>query len=285
MDPDLIDEFLVEASWLESRLGETGLVVLDCGWYAPEAGRSGLDAFREGHIPGARHFDLDAVSDPDSPYPNMLPSPEHFATAVGRLGVSNQTTVIIYDATYVSARVWWMFRLFGHRQCHVLNGGWRRWLAEGRPVETGDPIPAPVTGFKPASPPDEVADWREVLRALRNDTAQVVDARAEKRFTGELPSGYPGLPPGHMPGAVNLPWSRLVRQDGDFSFEDPGTAERIFREAGVDPDRPIITTCGSGVTAAVLAFQLMRMGKGGWKIYDGSWNEWGRRDDLPREPA
>ncbi len=178
-----------------------------------------------------------------------------------------------------------MFRLFGHDRVRILNGGWRRWKAERRPVETGDTMPvaaATIHGDRAGRAGRRLA---QVLGAVQSGEAQVVDARTTERFTGELPSGYPGLPPGHMPGAINLPWSRMIRQSGDFGFETPDAAERIFREAGIDPERPIISTCGSGVTAAVLAFQLVRMGKERWKIYDGSWNEWGRRDDLPKESA
>jgi thiosulfate/3-mercaptopyruvate sulfurtransferase len=257
--------------------------VIDCSWYAPEAETSGFGAFLEGHVPSARHFDLEAASDNTSPYANMLPSPDRFAEVVGHLGIGNDTNLIVYDATYVSARVWWMFRLFGHERVAVLNGGWRRWKAEGRPVEVGPPKAAPPAMFTARRTVGQVADWREVLEALRSGRAQVVDARVKERFTGEQPSGYPGVPPGHMPGAVNLPWTRMMRQSDDFGFEPPEAAEAIFREIGIDPDKPIITTCGSGVTAAVLAFQLMRTGKASWKIYDGSWNEWGCRDDLPKE--
>jgi thiosulfate/3-mercaptopyruvate sulfurtransferase len=280
-----MDLILVEPDWLQPRLEEPGVAVIDCSWFAPEAEKSGFDVFLEGHIPSACHFDLKAASDSASPYANMLPLPNRFAEVVGSLGIGNDTTVIVYDATYVSARVWWMFRLFGHEKVAILNGGWRRWKAEGRPVEVGPPgVVSPVT-FTARSTLGEVADWREVLKALHSGSAQVVDARVRERFTGEQPSGYPGVPPGHMPGAVNLPWTRMMRQSGDFGFEPPETAEAIFREAGIDPDKPIVTTCGSGVTAAVLAFQLVRMGKPGWKIYDGSWNEWGLRDDLPKESA
>lgn len=279
----MTDPFLIEPDALQAQLKDAGTVVIDCGWYAPELNRSGRSEFAKGHIPGARFFDLDAASDPHSPLPNMLPPAAHFARHVGRLGIRNDSSVVVYDATYVSARVWWMFRAFGHRQVRVLNGGWRRWTAEGRPIEVVAGATPGNMPYEAAAPTAQVADWRAVLEALRTGTAQVVDARANERFTGALSSGYPGLPSGHMPGAINLPWSRLIRQSGDFAYEAPRTAERIFIDAGIDPNRPIICTCGSGLTAAVLAFQLARLGRSDWTIYDGSWNEWGRRPDLPRE--
>jgi thiosulfate/3-mercaptopyruvate sulfurtransferase len=257
-------------------------VLLDCSWFAPEAGRSGLDAFRDEHIPGALFFDLDKASDAASPYPNMMPTAEHFAAFVGKLGIDNATNVVIYDRSYVSARVWWMFQRFGHHRTAILDGGLRRWKAQGRPVESGEPAQARAAVFRPSSPGDDIAVWQDVGAALSSGAEQVVDARPADRFSGALPSGYPGLANGHMPGAVNLPWTTMMRQNGDFGFVGQAEAEAAFRAAGVDPDRPIVATCGSGVTAAVLAFQLQRMGKHGWKIYDGSWNEWGRRSDLPR---
>ncbi|MBS7707183.1 sulfurtransferase [Chelatococcus asaccharovorans] len=278
-----MESFLVEPSWLEAKLGSDDLVALDCAWFVPEAGRSGLDAFRAEHIPTARHFDLNVASDAASPYPNMMPSLSQFAAVAGALGIDNATTVVIYDAGYVSARVWWMFRRFGHEKVYILDGGLRRWKAEGRPLESGEPAPAAARTFEATPPVTDIAGWVDVAVALSEGTAQVVDARTPERFSGALPSGYPGLAPGHMPGAVNLPWTTMLHQDGDYRFSSPEEAEAAFRAAGVDPDQPIIATCGSGVTAAVLAFQLLRMGKTDWTIYDGSWNEWGRRSDLPRE--
>jgi thiosulfate/3-mercaptopyruvate sulfurtransferase len=273
--------FLIDPSEIDGLPADA--VLLDCSWFAPEAGRTGLEAFREEHIPGALFFDLDKASDPASPYPNMMPSAERFAEVAGSLGIDEATEVVIYDRSYVSARVWWMFRRFGHRRAAILDGGLRGWKAEGRPLESGDPARVAARLFRPLVPGDDIATWQDVAAALATGTAQVVDARAPDRFSGALPSGYPGLASGHMPGAVNLPWTMMMRQSGDFRFVEPTEADNIFRDAGIDPDRPVIATCGSGVTAAVLAFQLLRIGKTGWRIYDGSWNEWGRRDDLPRE--
>ncbi|MBP0618094.1 sulfurtransferase [Jiella mangrovi] len=273
---------LIQPDELDQKRGSDDLVVLDCAWSAPELGRTGKEAFYAEHIPGARHFDLEAASDPASAYPNMMPSPDHFAEVVGALGIGNQTEVVIYDGSYVSARVFWMFRRFGHERVSILDGGLKRWKAEGRPLEAGDPAPFLPKTYEAKEPDEDIAEWPDVLAALREGSAQVVDARTKERFTGALPSGYPGLASGHMPGAISLPWSTMIDQQPPYRFKSAEEAEAAFRAAGVDPDKPIIATCGSGVTAAVLALQLTRMGRTGWLVYDGSWNEWGRRPDLPR---
>lgn len=278
-----MDEFLVEPQWLQERLGDPGVVVIDCSWYIPEAGKSARAEFADGHIPGARFFDLDEASDKDSPYVNMLPSPERFAAVAGVLGIGNKTMVVVYDSSYVSARVWWMFRYFGHDKVRVLNGGWKRWKAEGRPVETGEAPAAAPARFESGTASGTVAGWQAVLGAISDGSAAIADARTKERFTGELPSGYPGVAGGHMPGAINVPWGKMIPQSGDFTFLDPTQARQILTDNGVDLERPVIVTCGSGVTAAILAFQLARMGKTDVALYDGSWHEWGQRPDLPKE--
>ncbi len=278
----MADDFLVEPEWLESRLGQPGMVVLDCTWFVPEFGKSGLDEFRNGHIAGALYIDLNDISDASSPYVNMLPSQAQFASEIGRLGISNNTLVVVCDANYVSARVWWMFRLFGHDRVRILNGGFRRWVAEGRPVETGDQAPVMPAVFAATPPAAQVADWRQVLAAIDSGEATIADARTPGRFTGELSSGYPGVAGGHMPTAVNIAWSQLIEQDGQFRFVGIEEVKRLLVNASVDLDKPVIATCGSGVTAAIIAFQLERMGMHDWRIYDASWHEWGQRTDLPK---
>ncbi|WP_417625751.1 sulfurtransferase [Pararhodobacter aggregans] len=278
-----MDPYLVEPQWLQDRLGDPAVVVLDCSWYIPEAQKSARAEFEAAHIPGARFFDLDAASDLTSPYVNMLPPPGQFAAVAGALGIGPDTDVVVYDSSYVSARVWWMFRHFGHERVAILNGGWKRWQAEGRPTASG---PAPEIAPRPFSArpaADGVAGWQEVQAALASGAAGVVDARTRERFTGELPSGYPGVAGGHMPGAVNVPWGGLLPQKGDFTFLEPEAARDVLTGAGVDLEKPLIATCGSGVTAAILAFQMARLGKGDVTLYDGSWHEWGQREDLPKE--
>lgn len=276
------DPHLVDPDWLAMNLANPDVVVLDCSWFVPEAGTTGRDAFEAGHIPGARFIDLDAVSDLSSPHVNMLCSPEQFAAEVGALGVGNDSLVVIYDAVYVSARLWWMFRTFGHEKVRILDGGLRRWKAEGRPLETGPAAPVAPVRFTALAAADSVVDWAEVLQAVNTGARQLLDARTPARFTGEMSSGYPGIPGGHMPGAINVSWQDLMAQSGNFTFKSPDEAEALFKAAGVDLDRPIIATCGSGVTACIIAFQLERLGRHDWKIYDASWHQWGQREDLPK---
>jgi thiosulfate/3-mercaptopyruvate sulfurtransferase len=274
------DEVLISTEWLAENLEASNQRIVDCSWYLPELKRDARTEYRAKHVAGAAFFDIEDISDHDSPYAHMLPSGEEFAKKVGQLGIDNQTRVVVYDTNYVSARVWWMFRVFGHDNVVVLDGGLTKWLAEGRPVESGDVSVAPRT-FVARKRPELVADWREVLDNLSSRRAQLVDARMAKRYSGELPTGYPGIAGGHVPGSINLPWDTI---------EDPHTKQFVseealrgrFASAGVDLDKPIISTCGSGVTACILALSLHRLGKRNWKVYDGSWHEWAQRPEAPK---
>lgn len=275
-------DWLVTTDWLHRHLDDRSVVILDCSWHLPEKGTFAGDDFLAGHIPGARFFDLNTVSDPDSPYANMLPTAAHFAEQVGALGVGSDSHVVVYDSGYVSARVWWMFRVFGHDRVSILDGGWRKWVAEGRPVETG-PAAAPALGtFSACLVHGWVIGLEEMRVRLDAGDTPIVDARTAAKFDGVEASGYPGVPSGHMPGSVNTPWARFFDADNNHVFVSPAQAEAVFAEAGVDVSGPVITTCGSGVTAAILGFMIERGGNRGWRLYDGSWHEWGQQPDTPK---
>ncbi|AGT10682.1 sulfurtransferase [Paracoccus aminophilus] len=278
-----MSNWLIETEELARILGDgADRVVLDCSWYLPEADKHARDDFRAGHIPGARFVDLAEISDPASPYVNMLPDPALFAEVIGGLGIGNETEVVIYDAGYVSARLWWMFRFFGHDRLRILNGGWRKWRAEGRAIETGDAAPADPRTFRATPAPERVAALADVSAAIASGSVTLLDARTAARFDGHEGSGYPGVASGHMPGAINTPWALFFDAAQDYRFVTPERAAEIFASAGADLERPIITTCGSGVTAAILGFMLDALGHSGWRLYDGSWHEWGQQADTPK---
>lgn len=268
---------LVSTAWLAERLGDPGVQVLDASWFMPGEPMTGAASYAAGHIPGAVFFDIDALSDRSSDLPHMLPTPEAFAKAAGKLGLRHEATIVIYDAqgVFSAPRVWWTLRIMGFPSVRVLDGGLKAWRAEGRPVETDLAAPTP-TVLAPAFNAALVRDLAGVTGALSDGSAQVVDARGAPRFRGEAPEPRPGLRSGHMPGALNLPFGALVNADGTLKSE----AELRAAFAHVDLSRPIITTCGSGVTAAILALGLARLGRDDVSIYDGSWAEWGGRADT-----
>lgn len=273
---------VVSTTWLAERLGDPDLRVVDATWYLPTLKRDARAEFRQAHVPGAVYFDIDAIADRKSGLPHMLPDAATFGEAVGALGIGEGDQLVVYAGKYLSAsaRVWWTFRVFGHDRVAVLDGGFPRWRDEGRPVEAGEPSPPPRR-FTARFRPGLVTALEGIRRNLETRREQVVDARSAGRFAGTEPEPRPGLRGGHIPGSLNLPYDRLFREDGMLLA--PGDLRRLFEAARVDLDRPIVTTCGSGVTACVLALGLSLVGRPDVAVYDGSWTEWAGREDVPVE--
>lgn len=269
----MTDTPFVSTAWLAENLNRRDVGIVDASWYLPTLNRSGKAEYAQAHIPGAVHFDIDAVRDETTPMPHMLPTPEAFAAAAGALGLSEDMTIVVYDGAglFAAPRVRWTFQVMGAKDVRLLEGGLPQWKAEGRPLVSGTPTPAPRT-FKATFDPSAVADLAAVRGALDGGSAQVVDARPAARFDGEAPEPRPGLPSGHMPGSLNLPFDRIVK---DGKLLPPDGVRQAFAEAGVDLDKPVITSCGSGVSAAIIALAMETAGAPAKALYDGSWAEWG----------
>ncbi|HWE46199.1 MAG TPA: 3-mercaptopyruvate sulfurtransferase [Caulobacteraceae bacterium] len=269
---------LISTEALAARLGEPNLKLVDASWYLDK--RDAKPILREARLPDAVFFDIDAVADASSGLPHMLPTPEVFADAVGALGISERDHIVCYDqqGLFSAARAWWTFRAFGAGHVQVLDGGLPKWRAEGRPVERGDPHPSRVI-FHPTFHPELVADWRGVLANIDSKAFQLTDARSGERFRGEVAEARPGVRSGRVPGSFNTPFGSLLNSDGTMKDAEGLTA--LFDTAGLDLIAPITATCGSGLTAAVVALALARLGRWDVPVYDGSWTEWGGREDLP----
>ena len=269
---------LVSTDWLAGHLGEPDLVVVDSSWHMPASGRSGRDEYLAAHIPGARFLDIDEVSDRSNPAPHMMPTAEDFIAATKRLGVGVNDRIVVYDNSpiHTAARGWFMFRHFGAANVAVLDGGFRKWAAEHRPTESGEPGPRAFQFGIGESRPDVVTK-QQILAGLG---CALVDARGTGRFEASEPEPRPGLAGGHIPGARNLPFGTIYNEDG--TFKSPDEIRRLFASAGIDPAKAFAASCGSGVTATSLIFAAHLLGNDKGQLYDGSWTEWGADPATPK---
>jgi thiosulfate/3-mercaptopyruvate sulfurtransferase len=276
-------KWIVDTGWLATHLGAPDLVVLDGSWHLPTTQRNAKSEFLDRHIPGALFFDIDDLSDKSSPLPHMLPSTVQFASRMKKMGVGDGMRVVVYDSEglYSAARVWWMFRVMGHEDVAVLDGGLKKWLAEARPVEEGEPLRRTARHFTPRLNAEFVRDWQDVKASIDSPLVQIVDARATARFAGTAPEPRAGLRGGHIPRSKSLPYTSLLKPEG--TLKDTSDLKAAFAAANIDIAKPVIASCGSGVTAAIIAFALAQLGQSNAAVYDGSWSEWGSRLDLPVE--
>jgi thiosulfate/3-mercaptopyruvate sulfurtransferase len=275
--------WLTETDDLARELDAPDLVIIDASWHMPDAGRNAHDEYLAGHIPGAIFFDIDEIADTKSKLPHMLPPPEKFSSRMRSMGIGDGSRIVVYDSLglFSAARVWWTFRVMGVQDVSVLNGGLPKWKREGRELESGEPRNRTPRHFTARRNADLVRDVADVKALLKDQSAEVVDARSAERFAGKAPEPRPGLRSGHIPGSHNLPHAKLLNSDG--TLKSPREIERAFEDADVDLGKPVVTSCGSGITASVLALGLAEIGHRKTAVYDGSWSEWGADTSLPIE--
>ncbi|WP_315920133.1 3-mercaptopyruvate sulfurtransferase [Mesorhizobium sp. SP-1A] len=271
--------FTVDGDWLQQRLEQPGLSIVDASWYLPAQKRDGAAEYKAAHIPGAVFLDQDAISDKDSPLPHTLPDPLEFAQFVGPLGISADDTIVVYDGPglFSAPRAWWMFRVMGVFQTYILDGGFDRWKAEGRPV-TSEPTKVAPNVFHADFDAERVVDLAEMRRIVDTGQSQIADARSAGRFSGTEPEPRAGMRSGHMPGAKNIPVSSLAENG---ALLPKARLRKLFEDAGIDLSKPVVTSCGSGVTAAAITLALETLGHTDNRLYDGSWAEWGALSDTP----
>ncbi len=275
--------WIVETDWLAQHLDAPDLVVFDASWHLPDANRDPKAEYKSAHIPGALFFDIDDLADEKSGLPHMLPSTVKFASRMKKMGVGDGMRIVVYDVDglYSAARAWWTFRAMGHDDVAILNGGLKKWNAEGRPIDDGPQPRRFERHYTPRLNADLVRDIDDMRALLRSPSEQIVDARSPGRFAGTEPEPREGLRSGHIPGSRSVHYALLINTDGTLKSREE--IARIFADAGVDPHQPVVTTCGSGVTAAILSFGLAVLGQTNASVYDGSWAEWGQENGLPVE--